>query len=135
MTRIVIDTNIVVSAALSPTGNAAKIIALISNSEEVEVFYTTEIMNEYIRVLAYEKLNIAVELQNSMVGSLERFGILIEPPISTITMPDESDRTFYDAARASGATLITGNTRHYPDESFIVTAAEFLRQGNRSEVT
>jgi predicted nucleic acid-binding protein len=33
---------------------------------------------------------------------------------------------FYDVARFSDAFLITGNIRHYPKESTIVTPAEFL---------
>jgi hypothetical protein len=42
-------------------------------------------------------------------------------------MPDETDRKFYDTAKAAGAMLITGNTKHYPDEPFILTPAAFIR--------
>jgi len=59
MINIVIDTNVIVSAALSPTGNPAKIITLISNTEEINIFYSSAILSEYKRVLAYEKLNLA----------------------------------------------------------------------------
>jgi len=46
---------------------------------------------------------------------------------SNIPMPDESDRIFYDTAKQSGSILITGNTKHFPDEPFIMTPAEFMR--------
>ena len=36
------------------------------------------------------------------------------------TLPDESDRPFVEVARAAGATLITGNTRHFPSETGII---------------
>ena len=41
-------------------------------------------------------------------------------------MPDETDRIFYDTAKASGAILITGNLKHFPSEPFIMKSAEFL---------
>ena len=44
-----------------------------------------------------------------------------------IPMPDESDRIFYDTDKQSGSILITGNTKHFPDEPFIMTPAEFMR--------
>jgi len=43
-----------------------------------------------------------------------------------ISLPDESDRIFYDTACESKAILITGNKKHYPDEEFIMTPADFL---------
>ena len=41
-------------------------------------------------------------------------------------MPDEDDCVFYDIAKYAKACLITGNTKHYPVESFILTPMEFL---------
>ena len=133
MTNIVLDTNIIVSAALSPAGYPAQIAALISNTKKVQVFYSIAIFNEYKKVLAYERLNIAPKVQTTMFATLEEFGILIEPPISTISMPDESDRTFYDTAKASGSILITGNLKHYPAEAFIMLPANFLQTMNMAE--
>ena len=128
MINIVMDTNIIVSAALSPTGNPAKIIARISNDEEIQFFYSTQIFNEYRRVLAYERLNISLEKQNALIKAIKKLGIKTDPPTSTIPMPDETDRTFYDTAKASGAMLVTGNIKHYPAEPFIITPVEFLDQ-------
>jgi len=124
MTNIVLDTNIIVSAALSPTGYPAQIAALISNTKKVQVFYSIAISNEYKKVLAYERLNIAPKTQTTMLATLKEFGILISPPISTMPIPDESDRTFYDTAKASGSILITGNLKHYPAEAFILKSGE-----------
>jgi predicted nucleic acid-binding protein len=76
--------------------------------------------------LAYERLNINKETQDRIINTFQRFGIQIEPPVSTMPMTDETDRIFYDTARASGATLITGNIKHYPAEPFIMTPSHFL---------
>ena len=128
MINIVIDTNVLVSAALSSSGISAKIISLISSSDEIQVFYSAEIISEYKRVLAYDKLKIPVVVQAIIVEALEEFGQLVNPPASTMPMPDESDRTFYDTARLAKAILITGNLRHYPSEPFIMSPADFLQR-------
>ena len=78
-------------------------------------------------MLAYKRLNIAEKTQIGIINALEAGGTVIEPTTSTMPMPDESDRTFYDTAKASGAILVTGNIKHYPDESFIMTPADFLQ--------
>jgi len=124
--NVVIDTNIVISTALSKTGNPAKIVNHILDKEEIQIFYTTKIFAEYKKVLAYKRLNIDVESQKSILKEISEIGILIEPTPSTIPMLDETDRIFYDTARESGATLITGNTKHYPSEAFIMTPGEFF---------
>lgn len=126
MIKIVLDTNIIISAALSPTGNPAKITALISQNEDIQVFYNEDILKEYVRVLSYEKLKIATDVQSSIIGTFKEFGILVKPIVSEIPLPDESDRVFYDTAQTSGATLITGNIRHFPNEPFIMSPTDFL---------
>jgi putative PIN family toxin of toxin-antitoxin system len=125
MKRVVIDTNVIVSAALSITGKPAQILELISTNE-ILLVYSEEMLAEYRRVLAYTKLNISRQTQAKLIQGIEGIGILIEPTASEIPMIDESDRVFYDTAKEAGATLITGNTKHYPEENFIMTPAHFL---------
>lgn len=126
MNKIVLDTNIVISALLTPEGNPAKIFALVAVSDDILLFYSAEILSEYRRVLSYPRLNIAEEKRLRAVSLIEDFGTLIEPPTSTMPLPDESDRIFYDTAHESGAILVTGNTKHYPIEDFIKTPSEFI---------
>jgi len=127
MMRVVIDTNILVSSTLSPKGNPSRIMTLIS-FEELQLFYCTKILDEYKKVLAYERLNIPAQAQKNAIEGIVMLGILIEPVASTIPFPDETDRIFYDTARASGSTLITGNIKHYPAEPFIFTPTGFLEK-------
>jgi len=126
MNKIVLDTNILISALLSPNGNPAKILALVAVSDEIQLFYSAEILSEYRRALSYPRLSIAEEKKLRVVLLIEAFGTLIEPPTSTMPLPDESDRIFYDTAHESGAILVTGNTKHYPVEDFIKTPSDFL---------
>ena len=48
MLKIVIDTNVIISAVLSPEGNPAKIIKLIADNKEIKVYYCMNILIEYI---------------------------------------------------------------------------------------
>ena len=125
MINVVLDTNIVISATISSQGNPAEILGMVSD-KEIQVYYSDEILAEYIKVLAYERLKIDLEKQAEIVDIILEDGIYINPPTSDTPMPDESDRIFYDTAKDSGAILITGNMKHYPNESFIMTPAEFV---------
>ena len=125
MKRVVIDTNILVSSILSPQGSPARIMELISDGE-MQLVYSPAILDEYKRVLAYDKLDIEHTTQTRAINEVTRLGILTEPVASDTPMPDEDDRVFYDAAKSSGATLVTGNTKHYSSEAFIMSPTGFL---------
>ena len=64
--------------------------------------------------------------QTRAVNLIEKNGVCVQPEISDIPLPDESDRIFYDTAKAVNAYLVTGNLKHYPEESQIVTPARFV---------
>ena len=93
---------------------------------EFQVYYSAGIMNEYKRVLAYYHLKIEAAIQSDITDVIEEVGTLIEPVASVLPLPDENDRAFYDAAVVSGSILITGNTKHFPSEPFVMTPSDFL---------
>ena len=128
MLKIVVDTNIVISAALSPSGNCAKTIGIIAGNEQIQLLYNEEILFEYEEVLSRKHLEVTDKIQKGIIESIKKVGIKLNPPNpSKISLPDESDRIFYDAALSAGAILITGNKKHYPAECFIILPAEFLK--------
>ena len=99
MLKVVLDTNIIISAAIS---------------------------DKYADVLSRDKFNLSVTTQKAVIDKIKEIGLLIEPNVSTIPLPDESDRKFYDTAKAANAYLITGNTKHYPEEPHILSPAQFV---------
>jgi putative PIN family toxin of toxin-antitoxin system len=125
MYKVVIDTNVFISSRLSLLGNPAKVMKLIVE-KNMELYYSLSILNEYKRVLVYERLKFSIEHQMSAIEDIKNIGILLEPEASVISLPDESDRVFYDTARTVNAYLITGNLKHYPEEPQIVTPALFV---------
>jgi len=128
MKKIVIDTNVIVSAILSPKGIPARIIDLVSVDENLQLYYSESILAEYERVFVYKRLNIPITARYNIITTIQLFGILVEPTVSTLYLPDESDRIFYDATIASGAYLITGNIKHFPSEPFIMTPSIFIKK-------
>ena len=77
-------------------------------------------------VLYRPQLRIPHHDADIVIAAVRRHGekVLVVPSINP--MPDEDDRVFCDAARIAKAYLITGNTKHYPDEPFILSPAIFL---------
>ena len=125
MLRVVVDTNVVISAFLSPAGSPANIIDQITD-QKLQVCYSQEILAEYVEVLSRPRFNFNKEDRDNFVQGVQWFGLLAQPPASSVPLPDEDDRCFYDVAKFCDAVLITGNTKHYPAEPFIVTPSEFL---------
>jgi len=123
--RVVLDTNVLVAALMSPLGNPAKVYKLFFTGAVVLV-YSESILAEYEDVLHRPYLLILAEDADIVLNAIRQYGEVVEPVPSMFPMTHEDDRVFYDTAITAGAYLITGNTRHYPKEPFIFTPTEFL---------
>lgn len=129
MQKVVLDTNVVVSAVLSDAGIPAKLLRM-ALKRIIQLHYSAEILAEYAEVLSRPKLNIPAEKQSHILSAVQEAGGSVLPIVSDIQMTDESDRIFYDVAIASASNLITGNMKHYPKEDFITTPTKFMAQCN-----
>ena len=63
-----------------------------------------------------------------MLSAIEQFGISREPEEnSMIVLPDVKDVPFYKLVLENADTyLVTGNTKHFPQESRIITARQLV---------
>ena len=123
--RVVLDTNVLVSALYSAYGVPAKIVEAITNGLITPCF-NEEILAEYADVLSRPRLKFETIRIVELITLLKQFGQDISGfEQSSIPLPDEDDRVFYDVAKACGAILITGNTKHFPLEPIVVTPREF----------
>ena len=90
-------------------------------------FYSGLILQEYSDVLSRDKFGFSLLQVRRLIDDIVRTGMPIDDkPLSKIAMEDEDDRIFYDTAVEAEAYLITGNIRHFPPDSFIITPAQFL---------
>lgn len=114
--RVVIDTNVLISALLSKNGSAAQFMSGVFD-EKYEVIITESIMREYADVLAREQFAIDKDIQKDILRWFAEYGVFVEVDESDYPkeeMPDPDDAVFFVAARCTGALLVTKNIRHYP---------------------
>lgn len=126
MTRIVIDTNVLVSALLSPEGNSAKIPALALN-DQISICYDSRILLEYENVLNRPKFPFAPEDVSGLLDMIVQIGTAVVAGPLADHFTDEADKKFYEVAKYSGAKLITGNLKHFPNDSDVLSPVEFLK--------
>lgn len=128
----VIDTNVLVSALLSSHNDAAT-VQLVGKmiSGEIVPVYSFEIMSEYKEVLSRRKFKFDKNLTDYLLSAVCHFGLMVEPSATGVTLPDRKDLPFYEVVmekrKSDDAYLVTGNSKHFPAASFIVTPNEMLR--------
>jgi len=125
MDRVVLDTNVIISAALSNLGNPARIVEMVSDGV-VDIYYSDDILAEYAEVLSRDKFGFSKDKQVAAIEMIIKNGIFIDPIESAVQLPDMDDIIFYDAAKSANAYLITGNIKHYPVDNIVMTPAQFL---------
>jgi len=128
--KIVLDTNVIVSALLSPTGVPARILSLVLDGF-ITIFYDNKILVEYLDVLNRERLKIDKDLINLVVDFINKEGEFRTARPLTVQFIDEDDRIFYELYKTGGIDfLVTGNIRHFPREKGIVSPRKFLEKMN-----
>ena len=133
MIYAVIDTNVVVSAVLSrlrSDANTAKILEYVFSGKVIPV-YDQEIIEEYIEVLCRPKFSFDRKLIDLVVDHIRRVGISSDRLQSNEEFPDKDDIVFYEVTlsqlnKDEHTYLVTGNIRHFPAKSFVVTPKEFV---------
>ena len=128
--KIVVDTNVLVSAFLKPRGNPARILRLILQGD-VSVVVNEHILTEYDEVLARPKFDLSPQRVQTILGIIRSRGLFAPSLAESFKLPDPSDEVFLEAALVTGAdALITGNRKHYPKRACkgqrVVSPREFL---------
>jgi uncharacterized protein len=116
--RLVIDTNVLISALLKPGSVPDRALAAVWRRGAV-VLYDARIVAEYRDVAARPKFrSLARERVEELLGTLVERGECL-PDVASWegTMVDEGDRIFVEVALAGRASaIVTGNLKHYPTD-------------------
>jgi putative PIN family toxin of toxin-antitoxin system len=127
--RLVIDTNVLVSAALKPQGLERKTL-LIALTKPAHLYVSRPIQLEYSGVLARPQLQIRKGLRLQLLQYIRNQSHLIVPAISIQACVDVKDDKFLECADAARTDyLITGNLKHFPaswKKTRMITSREFL---------
>jgi putative PIN family toxin of toxin-antitoxin system len=127
--RVVLDTNVVVSAVLTRDGLESQILRLALNAE-IRLYVSPPIFREYSEVLARAKFRLSKGAQQQIVEGIERAAIVVAPKRQVLVCSDPEDNMFLECSEAAHADyLITGNLRHFPaawKSTRVVSSRQFL---------
>ena len=126
---VVIDTNVLVSAVLKYNSIPGNIIEFTFNGKIVPVL-NKEIESEYRNVLLRPKFHLTTDIVDDIINEFKQKGLYINENHIDIDLPDPKDVVFYEVVMEQrGSTqswLVTGNIKHFPNETFIVTPRQML---------
>ena len=125
MIKVVLDTNILVSALWSKSSKPATLVHK-ALEQVFAVCYDHRIMQEYTDVLNRPKFPFSQADINDLIIGIKSTGLSVIVPEIDIDFIDYDDRKFYEVAKYCDAALITGNTQHFPTEPMIMTVSDFL---------
>ena len=125
----VIDTNVLVSAAMKPASLPGQVLELVLDGLIIPIF-NKAIMKEYRNVLLRPKFAFSEQIVTDILNELADRGICVDAEPLTIDLPDPDDIVFYEVVmeerKEEDAYLVTGNIRHFPRKPFIVTPREMI---------
>lgn len=112
--RLVIDTNVVVSAALKPQG-LERVALILAVAKPARLYVTDPILDEYSEVLARRLLRIRKGIRLQILQMIRNRSFSVSPRQQLNVTSDPDDNIFIECADAARADyLITGNRRHFP---------------------
>ena len=130
MIRVVLDTNIVVSALLR-SGGLPHAVFNLAVDRVVQLCISEPILAECEEVLRRPHLKIHPDKVTTALARIREAGLLVTPTTKVTDASDPDDNIFLECAAAAEAEyLVTGNQGHFPAEVWrkvrIVTARQFL---------
>jgi putative PIN family toxin of toxin-antitoxin system len=111
--RVVVDSNVLVSAMLSPHAPPAQVVRLVLQGD-LGLLHDHRILAEYREVLSRPRFDFDPEDVHSVLAGIEWNGETVFASPLPVELPDPDDLPFLEVADAASADgLITGNPRHY----------------------
>jgi putative PIN family toxin of toxin-antitoxin system len=127
--RLVIDTNVLVSAALNPDGLERTTI-LIAITKPARLYVSPPILEEYAGVLARPHLKIRKGVRLQLLQLIKNRSYMVVPSQRLGVASEPDDNVFLECADKAGADyLVTGNQKHFPQfwkKTKIITSREFI---------
>jgi len=136
MILIVLDTNVIVSAAIRAAGPPALLVDTVLRGE-VQAVTCPTVITEYRDVVRREKFHqygFPPRWLEAMIADTLQ---LADPPDWPHPIPDPKDAPFLALAKAAGAWLVTGNLKHFPRTArngvTVLSPADYLSRLEESE--
>ena len=125
----VIDTNVIVSSMLKKDSIPGQIVQSISE-DIITPILNEEIIDEYSAVLSRNKFGLDIKEIDNLLNKIKAKAIFLERKQTLEDFIDEDDIVFFEIVMSARSTmdayLITGNMKHYPIRSYVVTPAQMM---------
>lgn len=127
--RLVLDTNIIVSADIKPAG-LQRTIFLLALTKPARLYVSRPILTEYAAVLARPEFKIRKGPRRQLLDLISNNSQIVVPSRLPLIAGDAADNVFVECADAARADfLVIGNARHFPKfwkNTKVVSSREFL---------
>lgn len=126
---VVLDTNVVVSALLNRSSTPGAILGEALDGCVIPLLHD-DILEEYSDVLHRPKFKFdRRDVEVALAGLIKR-GVFVDAASIEDYVPDPDDAIFYqvvmETRKTEDAYLVTGNLKHFPVKTFVVTPKEML---------
>jgi putative PIN family toxin of toxin-antitoxin system len=130
MRSIVVDTNVLVAALLTPFGAPARVLDTVL-AGQVRLLYDDRILTEYGEVLARAKSGFDPGDVADLLAFLRSEGQGVAAPSLGLPVLNPDDAMFIEVALAgNGDALVAGNRGHFPPDACrvvpVLSPVEFL---------
>jgi putative PIN family toxin of toxin-antitoxin system len=127
--RLVIDTNVLISAAINPTG-LQRTVLLVAITKPARLYVSGPILEEYGEVLTRPELQIRKGLRQQLLQLIKNHSYTVAPTRHLEVTQGPDDNIFLECADVARADyLVTGNQKHFPrfwKKTKIITPGEFI---------
>jgi putative PIN family toxin of toxin-antitoxin system len=127
--RLVIDTNVIISAAIKPE-SLQRTTFLLAITKPARFYVSQPILEEYAEVLARPELHIRKGLRRQLLQLIKNHSHIVAPSRRLEVASDPDDNMFLECADTAKADyLVTGNQKHFPifwKKTKVITPREFI---------
>jgi len=109
--KVVVDTNVLISAALFG-GNPEKILDLVQENR-ITLLISDEILDEFKKVL-HEKFSFSIVAASRAASVIKEIATIVTPDqkLNVIKLKESDNRILECAAAGNAQYIITGDTKH-----------------------
>ena len=130
MRLVVLDTNVIISAGLSPNGPPASLVMDWVLRAQLAAATCPWIVEEYRTVACRRKFSAYGFPPSWLEPLIDATVHFPDPATWPYALPDAKDAPFLALAQTTGAWLVTGNLKHFPERSrhgvTVISPAEYL---------
>lgn len=131
--KIVLDTNVLISGILNPSGPPGRIVDFLRNGF-LQLVIDDRIFSEYTDVLRrkYFMRYFEESEREDVIEYISKNSYYTSTRVVAHNMPDEGDVPFLEIAISENVPLVTGNLKHYPKRArrscIVLSPRQFLNE-------